>query len=207
MALVAELKGAWRVYRDRRKELADEEAQPVDLVYTDKLGNRWYAFRDPLRMPGERALSALVSTRRSDLNFTLEDAKAWWEQTWGYANSGNFMDVGYMLRVYRDRLDWACEENSLLDVAQAYFMINEEPQGAMREKWQQEKRKAWADDEDARGFFLREAYWLTRGFSELSPSDIPTYLAAVRTRIQKASNERRSAKPGGRERVRGSAAK
>lgn len=198
MGVIAELKGAWRVYRERRRELADEAAQPVELVYTDKLGNNWYAFKDPMRMPGDRALAALVASRRSDLNYTVEDEREWLKAVRTAANLGEFMDVGYYLRVKEDRATWACEEATLLDVAKSYFLVNDEPQGQFREAWQRKKAEAWAADEDCRAFFLREAYWLTRGFSELSLADIPAYLEERKKRIRTASNERQSARPGAR---------
>ncbi len=196
MGVITELKGAWSVWRDRRRELNDEAAQPVELVYTDKLGNRWYAFKEPMRMPGERALAALVASRRSDLNYTVEDEREWLKAVRTAANLGEFMDVGYYLRVKEDRIAWACEEATLLDVAKCYFLLNDEPQSAFREDHQRKKVAAWAADEDCRAFFLREAHWLTSGFSELSLADIPAYLEERRTRIRTASKGKRSAKPG-----------
>lgn len=197
MELVSQLKAAWRVWRNRRKELAGA-AEPVQLVYTDTEGNQWFAFEDPMRMPGDRALAALVNIRRADLNYTVEDEREWLEAALTSHNLGQHADVGYYLAVKRDRLTWTVEERTMLDVACVYFLLNDEPQGTMPAEHQERKRAIWAKDEACRAFFLREAYWLTRGFSELSLSDIPNYLAEKRKPIPKAPKRQPTAKRGGK---------
>lgn len=202
-----ELMAAFRVYQQRGRELSNPDAEEVELVYTDKLGNNWYRFVDPLRMPGDRALSALVATRRGDLNYTRDDELEWIKTARDAANRGNFMEVGYLLRVKEDRLAWACEEKTLQSIAQVYYLLNDEPQALFQRKWQDEKARIWAEDEEARAFFLREAYMLTNGFSQLSLADIPNYLAERTIRMAMAEKQKQSAAPGGKETVSPSAGK
>lgn len=207
MGAFTELKGAWRVWRDRQRELSDPKAEKVDLVYTDKAGNNWYRFADPLRMPGDRALAALVATRRGDLNYTVDDERAWVRAAIGANNVNDRTMLGHYLMVKQDRLDWACEENTLRGVAQVYFLLGEEPQGVFSAEWQAKKEAIWAADEQARAFFLREAYWLTRGFSELSLTDIPNYLAIKSKAGQMLSAKKPNEKPGAKSTASTSASK
>lgn len=197
MGVFAELKGAWRVYRDRGKSLADTEAPETKLVHIDSQGNRWYTLVDPLKIPAERAISALVAMRRNELNYTEKDERVWVDAAIAAHNAHEHAQVGYYLTVKKDRLDWACEDKTLLELAKAYFWINEEPAaGPMLPKWQEQKEAAWASDANARAFFLREAFWHINGFSELSLSDIPNYLEARAKKIQTESKPKPSARRG-----------
>lgn len=198
MGILAELKGAWRVWRDRGDSLADPKAHEVELAYTDAQGNRWYAFRDPETLPPERAISALVHVRRSDLNYTREDAAKWCADFIEACNEGNMVQAVYLARVMQDRLEWAAEEATLLDVAKCYYLLNDEQPGTMRQDVQDAKDAIWRADKECAAFFLREAFYLTHGFSELSLSDIPTYLAERRTKIRKGSKRKPSAGNGDR---------
>jgi hypothetical protein len=199
MGLWAELKGAWRVWRNRRAYLGKPEAQEMALVYTDAAGNMWYGLVDPLQLPADRAISALVGMRRNDLNYTEADEREWLKETREAHNANDHAKVGYHLTIKEDRLDWACEEKTLLEIAKVYYWINEEPQdGPLLPVWQAKKEAAWEADPDAKAFFLREAYWLTNGFSDLSPSDIQTYLAVRRKKIQMETKPKPAARRGGK---------
>lgn len=199
MGLLLELRNAWRVWRQRRKDLGAIEALDTVLVYSDANGNNWYGLRDPLKLPADRAISALVAMRRNDLNYTAEDEREWATKAIEAHNAGDHAMVGHYLSVKLDRLDWAAEEKTLLEVAKVYHWMNEEPRdGAMLPVWQARKDEAFSADPDCRAFFLREAYWLTAGFSDLSLSDIPTYLAVRPRKIQKASKPKPVARRGGK---------
>lgn len=199
MALFNELREAWRIWKHRKAELSTVTLHPVRLAYTDAQGNNWYAFEDPTKLPGDRAISALVGMRRNDLNYTEEDEREWVKAAIAAHNAHEHAMVGHYLSVKLDRLDWACESRTLLDVAKVYYLLNDEPQhGAMLSKYQEAKEAAWAADPDAKAFFLREAYWLTDGFSDLSLSDIPTYLVERPKKIQTGSKPKPAGRRGAR---------
>ena len=194
---LAKLIGRWRSRKDRRQDLKDDQSAEVELVYTDSFGNRWYSFANPLQIPASRALAAQVAATRADMNLTREDLSEYIQEMKGFAESGQVVDLYYLLRVLEDRITWSCEEDSLLAMAEIYFLLNDEPQGKVKESIGKKKREIWAKDEDCRAFFLREAYYLISGYSELSLEAIPNYLRERRSILERGSIVMSKAKQSG----------
>lgn len=148
----------------------------VDLMYTDALGNEWYTFADPLRMPAQRALAAEVAATWADLNIAKEDLADYVRRMKAYGNEGDIVRLFHLLTIIEQRLEWACEDKTLLALAKCYYLINDEPIMSPSDQHNRLKDEVWDRDRECRGFFLRSAFVLTKGYSQFSPNDILSYL-------------------------------
>lgn len=147
------------------------------LVRVDALGHAWYQFADALTMPASRAVQAEIASEWAELNMTKPDAKAFLQEMRQSGNAGDIVTMFSILDRMEERLDWAMDGKSLMELAKVYFLIDDEPFEAATQKHLALKDEVFANDEATRGFFLHSAYVLTRGYSELSPTDILRYSA------------------------------
>ena len=150
----------------------------ASVIYQDLLGNAWYSFDNPMRMPAGRTIAAELANEFAKMNITPDDLRAYVNDMMENGDKGKIVDMFYTLRVISERLNWMCEGRSLLELANCYFTINEEPLNIMVDKYAAMKRSAWDSDPDCRAFFLRSAFVLTKGYLPNSEVDIPDYLAA-----------------------------
>lgn len=150
----------------------------ASLVYTDTLGHGWYAFDSPLQMPAPRAVAAELASEWALMNMTIDDLRAYIRKLKEDGNKGLVVDMFATLRYMEERIEWACEGRSLLELAKCYFIIDDEPLAMQTERHDQLKDEVWKSDPAARSFFLHKSFVLTRGYSGFSESDIPAYLKA-----------------------------
>lgn len=160
----------------REHTLEDGTTFTVEEVYRDPEGNIYYGFSDPLRMPAQRALAAEVAATWADLNITKDDAIAFCTKMEEFADKGRIGDVIHLVKVLKGRLQWACEDKTLLNLAKVYFLVNDEPIMAPSNEHNALKDKMWDRHGEVRAFFLRRAFVLTKGYSGFSPTDILNYL-------------------------------
>lgn len=157
----------------------------VKLVHVDAGGNAWYGFDDPLRMPAARALAGEVAATWADLNITKDDLKDYVARMKAFGNQGDIVRMFHLLTVLEERVEWACEDRTLLQLAQVYYLLNDEPIMQPSPEHNEQKERIWAADQECRGFFLRSAFVLTKGYSEFSAADILNYF-----QVQRAAEQR-----------------
>lgn len=150
----------------------------VQHVLTDSLGNEWWGFVNPLKMPPARAIAAELAAEWANLNMTKDDALAFIAKLKEQGDAGRIVDMYTTLGLMEQRLQWACEGRTMLELAKVYYLINDEPIGKTSEPHDKLKEAAFAADSDCRGFFLQMGFVLTKGFSEFSGTDIHAYLKA-----------------------------
>jgi hypothetical protein len=92
------------------------------------------------------------------------------------ANKGDIVSLFGILAEIEFRLDFIGEEETLLELASTYFLIEGEPADDLSEEWTNKKKKILKSDTAARDFFLSRAYLFTTKFSELSGKDFQKYL-------------------------------
>jgi hypothetical protein len=160
----------------RRTERIDGYDYELVEVYKDRFGNRWWSFVDPLRMPGSRALAGEIAATWADLNMTKEDIKNYFAEMRKAGNSGDIVRMFRLFDTMEARLDWACEDKSLLSLAAVYFLVNDESAGSPAPGYTKLKHEVFDTDTDARAFFLARAFALIKVSSEFSGSDILNYL-------------------------------
>jgi hypothetical protein len=149
---------------------------PMQEIFTDKFGNRWYRYENNLTMPAKRAIAAEVATRFADMNLTKPIFKKLVEQMKKFANEGNVVDMFNLLSEIEFRLDYLGEEKTLTELAICYYCIEGEDESDYSEVWSKKKREVLESDSEAHAFFLSMAYQLTINYSNTSEVDILEYL-------------------------------
>lgn len=164
------------------------ESYTASLIRVDD-GHKWYAFDEPLKMVPYRALEAEFAAEWANLNFTPADLKAYIQRMRKEGNSGNIVTMFSVLDRMEERLDWACDRKSLLELAKVYFLIDDEPLEAPTKHHNALKEELWSKNADCAGFFLQQAFVLTKGFTAFSGTDIHTYLLAQELRHLRTPSE------------------
>lgn len=159
--------------REWLKERADGE---LGHVYTDKFGQRWYAFTDITTLPAKRGMLAELMSNVLDMNITRERLLGYIKRMKDNANNGKITALFADLEHIEERLQLIAEEESLLAFAKIYFLLEGEPIKESSMKFSKLKDKTFNEDAAARSFFLISAFRLTKHYSDISDKDILEYL-------------------------------
>ena len=164
-----------------------ERKVEMNKIYTDRYGNKFYEYKDPRQLPGPRLRVAEIAAVEADLSITAEKGceliEAWVE----FANKGDFTQASAIaVELYR-RFKALAEEETLLRLASAYFVMNDEDEGHYIGREQRDKFDAWDMDPDSKDFFLSAAMKLTGFYGNTSTEDILKYLKEEQPRFEKAA--------------------
>jgi hypothetical protein len=149
---------------------------PLNLVFTEQSGVKWYEYQNPMQMPARRAIAAEVATRFAQMNVTKDVLVEFITNMEQKANSGNIVELFHLLTELKFRLDYIGEEQTMLDLATCYFILEGEDEGDFSEIWKQKKMERLRANGELRDFFVSRAFQLTTNYSELSNTDIHDYL-------------------------------
>lgn len=161
---------------------------PMTKIYTDKNGLSWYEYNNPLTIPAKRAISAEVATRFADMNLTRFQLIRLIQEMKRNANEGKIVDLFHLLAEVEFRINYLGEEETLLELATIYFVIDGEDETGMDEMSKKKKRDLLKSDEEALSFFLERAWKLTTKFSESSEYAIAEYLKINQVNIEKLNH-------------------
>jgi len=161
---------------------------PMTKIYTDKNGVSWYEYNNPLTIPAKRAISAEVATRFADMNLTRYQMIRLIQEMKRNANEGKIVDLFHLLAEVEFRINYLGEEETLLELATIYFVIDGEDETGMDEMSKKKKRDLLKSDEEALSFFLERAWKLTTKFSESSEFAIVEYLKINQVNIEKLNH-------------------
>lgn len=165
-------------------------AKPKDsnlfYVFTDRFGNNYYAYKDVRKMPYSRAIHAASCVRFAEMNLTYETLKKLVSIMLQAQRDGKDDLVSMYLHEIDNRLEYAGEEVTLLNLAASYFVIEGENPKDLDTFYLDKKIELWKKDSIAKSFFLQRAYELTSNYGSMSVSNIQDYL---RNQIQ-TLNER-----------------
>jgi hypothetical protein len=164
-------------------------AHDASPIYSDSKGGVWYAFDKPLAMPAARAVGAELAAEWALMNFTPADLLAYINKMKEMGNKGQIVDMFGTLHYMEQRIQWAMEAKSMLELAKCYFVLDDEPLQMQTEQHDQLKEQRWKEDSECRGFFLRQAFVITKGYSAFSESDIQGYLKAQEVLHLRNANE------------------
>lgn len=145
-------------------------------VYTDDAGNKWYTFADIQKIPAKRGILAELTTKYIEMNVTPERLNTYVEKMLEHVNQGQMSKVAALLERLNERLKWNCEEETLLQFAKVYFMLEGEPITGGSIQYGKRKDEILKTDYKARSFFLINAFKLTKNFSDISNEHILEYL-------------------------------
>lgn len=149
---------------------------PVQHIYTDSEGFKWYEFTNPLTMSAKRAIAAEVATRFAEMNLTKTQMLTLIESMKRNANNGNIVELFNILAEVEFRLNYIGEEETMIELATCYFLIEGEDESDFSEIWKQKKKDKFKSDPKLQDFFLQKAFMFTIKSSELSEQDILDFL-------------------------------
>lgn len=154
-----------------------EESQiPIKEIFVDSLGRKWYEFENIMTMPAKRAIAAEVATRMQEMNLTKEQLLRLMTAMKKHANEGNIVELFTTLGEIEYRLHFIGEEETLIELAACYFIIEGEEATDFSEKYRKIKVDFIKENKDAFNFFVQRAFTHTIAFSEVSDIDIQEYL-------------------------------
>lgn len=158
----------------------------LELIHTDKHGNKYYKFKDPRQLPGARLRAAEMAAIEAELCITSQEGSRLLEIQMDYMNKGDFVHASSITVELYNRFKSLAEEETLLKLASVYVVMEGEPVDEYMQSWFERKLKAWADDEQAKGFFLGLAIQITEAYGDTSPQHILEYLKNHREELEKS---------------------
>jgi len=159
------------------------ESNPnVQLVFTSAKGTKIYALVDVMTISAFRGLAAEKARRFAQMNVSETELK---ELIGAYKKAvsaeQDFVKANSIIQEIEYRLDFICEENSLLDLAYIYFFLEGEDVEIPSNAFNQKKAEHAKLEFDLRSFFLRSALALTNKFSNSPEKDLLNYLEEIKT--------------------------
>ncbi len=170
--------GKWKKTKDSVLSAKEETGSKIPLkhVFTDSEGFKWYEFMNPLTMSAKRAIAAEVATRFSEMNLTKDQMLILIESMKRNANNGNIVELFNILAELEFRLNYIGEQETLIELATCYFVIQGEDESEFSEIWKQKKKDKLTSDPKLQDFFLQKAFMFTIKSSEISVQDIQDFL-------------------------------
>lgn len=145
-------------------------------IFTGKDGVKWYQFDNALGMPAKRAIAAEVATRMQEMNLTKEKLLGMMKVMKDQANKGNIVELFHTLNEIEFRLNFIAEEETLIELAACYFVMEGEDETEFSEIYRKKKIEYIKSNPDAFNFFVQRAFEYTTIYSEISEGDIHEYL-------------------------------
>lgn len=152
----------------------------MERVYTDKNGNDWYSLKNPFELSGVRGIAAMRAQRYFNMMLSQDTLKQLLEQ---HDKAAKALDITMCFAIVQDiknRQSLICEENSILDLVNVYYFLNDENPDEISDAFLQKKLKLWSEDSICKGFFLKVGLMLTNKLADMSPEDLQKYLEESR---------------------------
>ena len=149
---------------------------PLNVIFVDKEGRNWYEFQNAMTIPAKRAIAAEVATKMQEMNLTKEVFLDLLAKMKEYANQGKIVDLFAILNEMEFRMNFIAEEETLINLAAAYFVIEGEDETDFSEVEKVKKVNYIKENKEAFNFFVQRAFEFTTNYSEMSETDIQEYL-------------------------------
>lgn len=149
---------------------------PLVPIFVDKEGRNWYQFENPMTIPAKRAIAAEVATRMQEMNLTKENLLDLMAKMKDHANKGQIVDLFAILNEIEFRMNFIAEEETLINLAACYFVIDGEDESDFSEVEKAKKINYIKDNKEAFNFFVQRAFEFTMNYSNMSETDIQEYL-------------------------------
>ena len=151
---------------------------PLVKIFTEPDGTDWFEYQNPMTIPAKRAIAAEVATRFAEMNMTNDQLKTLIESMKRSANTGNIVEMFHVLTEMEFRLEFIGEEQTMVELAACYFVIDGENETEFSDVWKQIKLDRIKSNPQVFDFFVQRAFAHTTKYSEMSPTDIHEYLRA-----------------------------
>lgn len=146
-------------------------------VFTSSNGTPFYAYIDPLQISALRGLASDKAKRFLEMNITERSLKALIDEYKSAAKEGDVNKFHSIVYEIGYRLEFLCEETSILDLVCIYFFLQDEDPELPSESHNKRKHEIFQNDLKAKGFFLQIGLSLCKKFSEKQEKDMLDYLA------------------------------
>lgn len=150
---------------------------PLKAIFVDKEGRNWYEFENPMTIPAKRAIAAEVATKMQEMNLTKEVLLELMAKMKDYANKGQIVELFAILNEIEFRMNFIAEEETLINLAASYFVIDGEDETDFSEVDKVKKVNYIKENKEAFNFFVQRAFEYTSNYSDMSEVDIQEYLA------------------------------
>jgi len=149
---------------------------PLTPIFQDALGRNWYQFENAVTIPAKRAIAAEVATKMQEMNITKENLIQLIANMKEHANNGKIVELFSILNEIEFRLHFIAEEETLINLAACYFVIEGEDETDFSEVEKVKKINYIKENKEAFNFFVQRAFEFTTNYSQMSEIDIQEYL-------------------------------
>lgn len=164
----------------------NEQDPNLELAYTDKAGNKYFGFVDPEIAPKVRTTYCERAARYAEMYISETNFKKAAVSMREAYNKGDFAKLGSIVEEIEFSSHFLGEEESLLEIAAGFFIMNNEDPYEIHQKIVSQKIDIWSTDGKAKDFFLRKGMKLTTSYSQKSPEDVLSFFDTPQYQKRKA---------------------
>lgn len=154
----------------------------VEIVVTGPKGIKIYKLKDITSISAHRGVAAEKAKRFAGLCLTEDEFKKVIARGIDAVNKRqDLVEAISILSELRFRAEMICEENSLLELAYIYLMIEGEDDERPTHEINKKKAELIEAHPELKGFFLRTALQLANNFSKKPDADLLSYLEETKS--------------------------
>lgn len=143
----------------------------LELCYTDRMGNRYYRWKNPAAMATIRYLVGWQCIEYANMNLNPKEAIGYLDKIISANNSSNKSDVGYNAVSMKNRILKSDPERAYLELASCYVLMNNEIPKTYDTDLAAVKISIWQNDLEARAFFLNLSFQISKDLTSTSGPD------------------------------------
>lgn len=168
------------LFRKRKNALKEMQIKwpetKLKEVYQDNLGNKWFSFENPLRIPAYRGVNAEVMINQADMCMDAAMLTKYINTIQHHLDQGKLTTAFMHFERMKERANMLGEQTTLLNLAKTFFLLEGEDPQKNSAEFDNRKEQIWKEDKEARDFFLLAAFNIINDASGLSEKDILNYL-------------------------------
>jgi len=172
--------------KKRISKIGNKEVH-LNLVYTDAFGNNWYEPTDLADYPFIRINHIQTYSRYAELKMTPDRLNKINKAILQCASDGDMNGIIVLATEIQIAEQMFCEKTTLLRLASAMFLINNEPPNSWNEEYEQKKIESMLNDADCMAFFFHMAYRNLKSYSENSDLQVIEYLQESLNKMNRLS--------------------
>lgn len=148
----------------------------VQVVFESLKGTKIYAHKNLTEISAFRGVTAEKNKRFASLCLTEEELLMLLDEQLTAFNKQDFAKAAAIGHELKFRASMICEENSLLELAYIYLMIEGEDLEKPTQEYNKKKTALMEVEHDLKRFFLQRALELVNYFSAKQGTDLLSYL-------------------------------
>jgi len=142
--------------------------QDLELFKKDKMGNRFYKWKEGRVMPGTRYLVAMVRVEEANMGVDAQSLVNHLNVSLENFNKHNYAEAVSVITKLRNRVATADPQAAYLSLASCYVLMNDEDPKNYDMVTARKKIKIWRSDSELQSFFLTFAYQLIKNLQPTS---------------------------------------